>query len=297
MTDHFTHTTDSSNLLQAWIKMTSDFWTTMLSSWTQMPGNRPNGTKDRRQTKGRTQESIETVLETWQTLSSLASDPGAQEALQNLGSTAPNLMMKMAQATWKGFFDLQQQWLEKAGRISQSSKKYAFDDLDSETFKTWADIYEKEFQPFFNIPQLGLTRFYQEKINQTLDYYNRFQTAFGEYMALIFLPVEKSLKEMQHKMTRMADEGHWQEDYNSLYRTWIKILEGHYMTLFKSDEYIETMSAALDALEQFKTARDAVVRDGLKSLEVPTQSDMDDLYKEVYQLKKKIRALEKDRTG
>ena len=30
-------------------------------------------------------------------------------------------------------------------------------------FRVWTDIYEKEFQQFFQVPQLGLMRTYQEK--------------------------------------------------------------------------------------------------------------------------------------
>jgi polyhydroxyalkanoate synthesis regulator phasin len=53
------------------------------------------------------------------------------------------------------------------------------------------------------------------------------------------------------------------------------------------------MSNTLHALEDYLQARDAIIQDILKVMAVPTQKDMDDLYKEIYQLKKKIRKLEK----
>jgi polyhydroxyalkanoate synthase subunit PhaE len=65
------------------------------------------------------------------------------------------------------------------------------------------------------------------------------------------------------------------------------------MTLFQSDPYVETMGKTLDALNQFLAARNAVLEDALKILPVSTHRDMDEINREIYQLKKRIRTLEK----
>jgi polyhydroxyalkanoate synthesis regulator phasin len=49
----------------------------------------------------------------------------------------------------------------------------------------------------------------------------------------------------------------------------------------------------LGAFEDYQATRDDLLQDALKSLPVPTNRDLDALYKEIYTLKKKIRALEK----
>ena len=79
------------------------------------------------------------------------------DAFSNLGRTMPELLSQMVQSSWKSYFFLQQQWLEKAGRIGDTTQDFTFENLDEDIFKAWTDIYEKEFQQFFYIPQLGLT--------------------------------------------------------------------------------------------------------------------------------------------
>jgi polyhydroxyalkanoate synthesis regulator phasin len=74
---------------------------------------------------------------------------------------------------------------------------------------------------------------------------------------------------------------------------WIKILEGHYMTLFQSQDYNQTMARTLEALNQFLAARRDVFEDALKLLPVSTYRDMDEVNREIYQLKRRIRTLEK----
>ena len=281
-------------LLSAWIKSTADFWGSTLQSWSKFS---TAGDGSSTGEKSRTQESFETVFNSWQTLSSVAGDPGAMEAFSNLGRAMPEWLSQMVQASWRSYFYLQQQWLEKAGRIGESSRAFDFDNLDKEVFKAWTEIYEKEFRQFFHIPQLGLTRFYQEKLNATLDKHNRFQSQQAEFMHLIFLPIEKTFKVLQQQLSDLAREGKLPENSNDYYKLFIKILEGHYMSLFKSPEYVSTMTKTLGALEDFIAARDSINQDLFKSMSIPTQNELDEIYKELYQLKKKVKRLEKEKSA
>jgi len=281
-------------LLSAWIKSSADFWGSMLQNWSKHDAA---GDESAKGEKSRTEESFETVFNSWQTLSSVAGDPGAMDAFSNLGRAMPGLMLQMVKAGWKSYFYLQQQWLEKAGRVGKSTRPFNFDNLDEEVFKTWTEIYEKEFRQFFHIPQLGLTRFYQEKINATLDKHNRFQSQYAEFMHLIMLPVEKTYKVLQKQLSDMAREGKLPENSNDYYKLFIKILEGHFMSLFKSPDYVAVMAKTLDAFEDFVEARNAITQDVLKAMAMPTQNELDELYKEMYLLKKRINLLEKEKHG
>ena len=284
---------DTGNLMALWIQNASDFWGNMLRSWGGQTSEGAAGTGTDRTAKSRSQESLEAVLKTWQTLSSAASDPGAMDAISKLTHALPDVLQKMVMTGWQGYFQFQQQWLEKAGRVGKTTQAYSFENLEQETFKSWTQIYEDELRQFFAVPQLGLTRVYQERFNQALDRFNQFQNAFAEFLQMFYLPMEKSFKALQDEVNRLAEEGKLSEDYNTYYRLWIKILEGHYMTLYKSPEYVVVMSKTLNSLEEYLQSRDAIIQDVLKVMAVPTQKDMDDLYQEIYHLKKKIRKLEK----
>ena len=284
----------ANSLLSEWIKTSADFWGSMLQNWTSSSSSGDGSSSGE---KSRTQESFETVFKSWQTLSSVAGDAGAMDAFSNLGRTMPEMLSQMVQSSWKSYFYLHQQWMEKAGRIGETSQAFKFDNLDEDIFKAWTDIYEKEFRQFFYIPQLGLTRFYQEKLNEALDKHTRFQTQFMEFMHLIYLPVEKSMKVLQQKLSELADEGMLPESSNDYYKLFIKILEGHYMSLFKSPDYVTGMSKTLDALEDFVAARDSITQDFLKTMSMPTQEELDDVYKELYHLKKRLKILEKQKSA
>ena len=110
---------------------------------------------------------------------------------------------------------------------------------------------------------------------------------------MLYLPVTKSFSVIQEKLGELSEAGELPEDPQKYYQMWIKILEGHYMTLFQSNEYIETLAKTLDALAEFSAAKNDLLQDMLDALPVSTQKDMDDLYKEIYLMKKRIKILEK----
>jgi len=193
----------------------------------------------------------------------------------------------------KGYFTFQQQILDKIERIGNRTDAYRFDQIDQEALRAWSEIYQKEIRQYFNVPQLGLSRFYQERMNQVLDKFNVFNTSLTEFLQLLSLPFEKSFQVMQEKIEELAKNGDLPEDSRAYYRMWVKILEGHFMTLFQSPEYNKVLGETMDALEDYLSARNRVLQDMLQSLPVPTRKEMEDLCKELYLLKKKVRRLEK----
>jgi len=219
--------------------------------------------------------------------------PDMMESLLKGAGATPEITTKMLRVVWGGYFNLYQLWLKKLGKIGETTEAYKFENLDQEVFKNWVELYEKEVQPYFHMPQVGLMRFYQERMNLVMDKFNLYRAAMSEFLHLIYVPLEKSVHVMQEKFDELSKEGQLSENFKDYYNMWIKILEGHYMTLFKSPEYLQTLSRTLSTVAEFKTAQHEMLVDAMKSLPIPTNKDMDDLYKEFYLLKKKVKELEK----
>jgi hypothetical protein len=281
------------SMLEAWMESATQYWNSMTKMWEAEAEKALTTEIPKKDDKGRVQESMESALKMWRTLSSVMADPGFLESLSHGINTVPEIFMKMTQTGWGGFFQLQQQWMEKATTLGKRTEAYRFENLDQEAVSAWTEIYKEELSKFLKVPQLGLTRFYQERVSNVLDKFNLYQGAMAEFMFLLYLPMEKSFKVMQEKLEKDAKEGDLPVSPQEYYRMWIKILEGHFMTLFKSPEYTQAMSKALDAMEKFTMARQEWLNDILQAFPVATNKDMDEVYKELYQLKKKINHLEK----
>ena len=282
-------------LFADWMKISTAFWESVASTWpafNKTGGAAPDAKREDK--TSRFQKSWESTQKTWKTWSQIITEPETMKTLFEGTGILPEIFIKIAQTGMNSFVHLQQQWLQRAGKVQESTKSYTFENLDEDAVKMWTKLYETELSKIFNIPQLGLTRFYQEKMIRSVDKFNIFQSNLTEFLRLLSLPMEKSFQVLQEKLADLADDGNLPEDSKVYYHMWIKILEGHYMTLFQSSEYTNIMNKTLHSMSEFSEAKKELLQDTLLyTLPVPTQKEMDELYKEIYLLKKRIKELEK----
>ncbi len=277
----------------AWFETAGNFWENMFQSWTQILKNMDTTMSSQKPSSDSVKSAYSTVLKSADQFSDFASNPETMESLFKGAGAMPQLLARTVQIGIEGFLQYQQKWFEKAGKLGQSTDAFKFENLDENIFRAWTEVYESEFKRFFNIPQLGLTRFYQEKMAACIDKFNIYQATLTEFQRLLFLPVNRSISVMQEKLGEMAREKPLPEDPNAYYQLWVKILEGHYMTLFQSPEYINILGKTIDAMNDYTQAKNEILEDMLRATPVATHKDVDELYREIYLLKKRIQALEK----
>jgi class III poly(R)-hydroxyalkanoic acid synthase PhaE subunit len=274
-----------------WNKMVKDFWEPLHNQWSGL--FQASGTQEAVQFKGRVGEYLQANTRMWQTMLGAMSGPEALEHFQKATQITPDIALGFAQTCLQGFTSLQSQvgeWIQKRGAALSAAD---IQELDKELIKKWRDVYTHEFSRYLKIPQVGLGRVYQERFLQATDKMNAFQAVLSEFLLMLAKPVEKSLTSLQEKMAEMTEAGPLDEKSKTYYNLWIKLLEGHYMELFKAHEYSDAMARTLAALNEFVEARQIVVNDLLRQFNIPTHQDLDELAREIYLLKKRMRAYEK----
>jgi len=280
---------DPQTMLAEWLKMANKFWSTPESEQEQ-----PRGDASRKKELPRSiQESLLSAMKTIGTLSTVMGDPQVMSAALRGASILPDIASSLMNSGMQALLTFQKQLSEKAEKIGASADPYTFDTFDQDTLQTWSTIYEEEIQRYFHIPQLGLNRFYQERINKAIDKYNIFATSLTEFLQILQMPFEKTTKAMHEKIEELTKAGALPEDSREYYRMWVKTLEGHFMTLFQSTQYNEALGNTMAAFEDYHGAKNSIIQDMLQSFPIPTNREMNDLYKEIYLLKKKVRELEK----
>jgi hypothetical protein len=283
----------SEPVLAAWITWTMDFWDTMAQMG---PGLGPAGSQGRN--AAASGDPWLAALNLWQAFFSLLTEPGTVTAVFQ-GIQAPSkIVLRMAQAGWGGYFYLHQQWLERWQGGEVPSGEDGYENLDQKIFKACNEIFEQDFRRLLNLPQLCLSGLPQEGVIRATVSFNQFQAAMAEFIYLLYLPVKKSLRAMGAEWMD-AGQDEFPEDFKEYYKRWLKILEREYMTLFQSAEYIRTLTHTLLALEDFTAAKQELLSEAMTALGLPTRREIDDLYREIYLLKKSMKGLAQQigRTG
>jgi class III poly(R)-hydroxyalkanoic acid synthase PhaE subunit len=270
-----------------WMTMFTQFWSPFFD--TMSGGGSPPKPAQFTEPQGRFDESIQSSMKMWQAITKTMTSPSALETFQSATQTTPDMLLGFTQTCLNSFMKFQTEIVDWFTKTGKSVTPHDYQQLDKELLHRWTDTYRKEFSQYLNMPQIGLGRFYQEKALQAVDKSNVFQAAVSEFLHVLYLPIEKSFKIMQRKVSDMTDKGELEDDPKGYYRLWIQVLEGCYMELFKQPEFPDALRKTIDALNQFYRARQEVVNDMLRSLSVPTQDDLDELYKEIHALKKRLR--------
>ena len=289
-------TTDPFNMtaiFDAWMKSMGDMAALMAGEATTAASQPPDPETASRRAAPNAQQAMAASLKNWQSRAAAMASPESRAASLKGSGAMPEMLLNLAQTSLGSFLELQQNLIQRLERLGDSVEAYQFEDIDENVFRLWTDIYEREFRRFFHIPQLGLMREYQEKACQAADKYNLFQSNLAEFLRLLGLPFSRSLQVMQDDLIQRAEKGELSDDIRAYYQTWVKVLEGHFMTLFQTPEYVETLTRTVNALADFSAAKNAAMEDMLGMLPVARRSEMDDMARDLHELKKRVRRLEK----
>lgn len=284
---------DPATMFAEWMKQMGGVWN-QAGLWTrmmQMPGVFPEMPD-----KGAASKAGKAFLSSSKIAMALAQklgEPENMEAFLKAMDTLPEVSLSMGQQIVGTYLEMQKMWTDQMAKMDRHKEAYNFEGVDENFFRMWQDIYQKEFKRYFNIPTLGLIRFQQERQNRFLDECNNFQLALSEFLYLFSVPVEKSAQVMREKTEEMAEKGEIPDNFKDFYNMWVKVLEGHYMTLLQSEEYVAAMSKTIEALVRYIQAKEDFFEDMLAVVPVPTNKEMDELYKEFYELKRKVRDMSK----
>jgi len=275
---------DMTNPLAETIQASMDFWGQMVSSCSaeaMLPKLAENFMHNDAFTRDFVGNPALAMYQTW------------TSNLLNEDSNKLESMTLASQKMQDDLFNTGSQLMEGFLSIKQLGSFFPFEDTSKDVFSTFKKAYEDVLSKFTHIPQLGLTRSYQEKMLQMVDKYNLFQNNMTQLGLLLSLPVKNAFKALQQEWTRAFQENKDSGNIKDSYKRWIEILEENFMTLYKSPEYTKEMAKTIQAMEGYVKVRDDIISDFLGMLPIPTQKDVEGVYKDIYELKKKVRKLEK----
>jgi predicted nucleic acid-binding Zn-ribbon protein len=92
---------------------------------------------------------------------------------------------------------------------------------------------------------------------------------------------------------RMGEDANQPKTFREFYQYWWTKNEDAYQNLFKTEEFSKLLGQVSEASFEFKKSFDQFLEQQLKLLPIPTKTDLDSLYKTVYELKKQVRAMAK----
>lgn len=126
--------------------------------------------------------------------------------------------------------------------------------------------------------------------------YDKFAVYTVKNAELKYLMYVQSNKVFEKLADRVVDKIDSKEEVNSLtemYQEWLNIGDTTYVELFESEDYSKLMAEVSAVQLKLKKEMDLQMEAQLGQYPIATKSELDELYKIIYDLKKEVRQLEK----
>ncbi len=159
-------------------------------------------------------------------------------------------------------------------------------------FDLWLKTYKAAMGKIIEMPALGPSR---EKYEKTMAGFSSFVNLYSAWMDTnvnfqsVFV---EAMRRMQEKAaTRMEGEaGH--ETNNDFYKIWIETYSETFKEFAKSDHFASDMGKLMSHFMDFQKYNQEMLEEHyLKPMNLPTKSELDEINKELYSLKKTIKEL------
>ena len=207
--------------------------------------------------------------------------------------TMPIESFSSLQQQFMGFF---KPWIEDSSVLQGLLTKAMQGDKEAygEFLKEWAKVYKNSLSKVLNMPAIGSNRASVEKMMKLLDDYVNFVIVYNEFSALISNMMTGAMEKLLGHLAELYKEGDQPQTFMEFYRIWSKFNEQAFMDLYSTDEFSKIMNETVSAGSKLQILCDDFMQDSLAFLPLPNRREFDDVAMEVYELRKKVKALEKE---
>lgn len=213
-----------------------------------------------------------------------------------------------------------------SGFSSQAAKLMeTFAGSAQEFMKPWAEATEKSFKTFpqfmeghpesgmnifhnmfnafdgtigriFHVPQVGKDREKMELLLRSFDDLSVYLAKSTAYQHMMYVTGLTTIEKVTATIAEKIKSGEEIKNFDDFFNLWTDVNEKTYYALFQTEDFSKMQGELLEAALNVRKHFFKLMELHLYDLPIALRSEMDDLYKTIYELKKKVKSLEKQFT-
>jgi poly[(R)-3-hydroxyalkanoate] polymerase subunit PhaE len=143
-----------------------------------------------------------------------------------------------------------------------------------------------------SMPGVGYSRETQDKIQEAIKLWANYLDNYHEYHSVMTKLNHDALEKMRKKILRMTKKGEEINSMRQIYDLWVESNEKVYNDYVFTEEYSELNGRLVNSLMAFKKQSHEITEDTLSAMNMPTSSDMNELERRHYELRKQVKKME-----
>jgi DNA-dependent RNA polymerase auxiliary subunit epsilon len=155
-------------------------------------------------------------------------------------------------------------------------------------FQPFLNFYQQTVGSWLGLPHLGLAREHTQKLSAAMDAYGQFVAVMMQFAQQFAAPFTASMHIFAQTIAAKAQTGE-HLDGRSLYNQLVEIMDAQYDHFLKSPQGIEGVTTLVDKYLDYEKELKEVKALWARGLSLPTPQEMEEVYHNIYLLKKRSR--------
>lgn len=185
-------------------------------------------------------------------------------------------------------------WLDAAMRNMQTFPQFAqgHPEVLMQMFHTMFNAFEATAGRSFHVPAVGKDREKMELMSRCIDDMSVYAAKNVEYQHAMYLTGMEAMEKVMAEIALKIESGEEIKKFDDFFDLWIDTNEKTYYKLFQTAEFSRLKGELLDAGLNARKHYFKLMEMNLFDLPIALRSEMDDLYKTIYELRKKVKKME-----
>ncbi len=162
-----------------------------------------------------------------------------------------------------------------------------------EQFQNLSNQMKDTMSPMVTLMSPGKDRDQMIAINELGNKMVAYQVREAQFRYMLYTTGLKAMETLAENVANKIQNGEEYKDFNTFYNEWINVNDTVYGELFQSEEYSKFQAEFTNVTMTVKKGVEKQMEKMMENIPVITRTEMDDLYKTVYEMNKHIKALEK----
>ncbi len=207
----------------------------------------------------------------------------------------PQNQVELCQIYVKGLQKLGQLWAEPLWQSLEIASRSALGDHSAlmELTHLYQDIYEKTLGSFLLSPSLGYTREFNNKWLLGFDTWINFYKASFDYQLVLLDVWARAFDELMRELASSEEKGKTVQNWRQFLQVWSSLFDRVFAQTFRSQDTLQIRGKFLNAAMTYRLHQQQLIEVFLKMNDLPTRSEVDEIHRNIYELRKEIKSLNK----
>jgi polyhydroxyalkanoate synthase subunit PhaE len=185
-------------------------------------------------------------------------------------------------------------WTEAAMQNLQSFPQVAEGHPEAlmKMFHTLFNAFDNTVGRSFHLPAVGKDREKLELMSRCMDDMSVYAAKNAEYQHRMYITALEATEKVMAELAQKVEAGEAIERFDEFMDLWVAVNEKTYYALFQTGEFSRLKGELLEAGLNARKHYFKLMEMHLFDLPIALRSEMDDLYKTIYELRKKVRKME-----